>query len=114
MKSISLRIRKEYFDAIVRGEKTVEYRRNSPYWQKRLLGMSFEEYASVMSSASDIFHFKDKPSEPMVAVFICGKRVHRRKIVAIERLKTPDWFSEQGKNDVDTEMCFAIHLGREL
>jgi hypothetical protein len=111
MKSVVFRIRKEYFDAIVSGDKTVEYRKNSPYWQKRLLGMTADEYAEVIGFADSTFPFKDKPREPMVAVFVCGKRIHRREIMAIERLKTPSWFSSQGQRDVDTETCFAIHLG---
>lgn len=89
MTSLVFRIRKQYFDAIVKGEKTVEFRRDSPYWRKRIIG---------------------KPA--YTAVFICGKQVHRRKIIDITRLPTPDGFSEQGKQDVDTTMCFAIHLGQ--
>ena len=53
MTSAVFRIRKRYFDAIVSGKKTVEFRKDSDYWRKRL-----------------------KPSLD-TAVFICGKRVHR-------------------------------------
>jgi len=88
-KSLLLRIRKQYFDAIVSGEKTTEFRKDSDFWRKRILGAD-------------------------VAIFICGKRVHRRKILSIGRIKTPEWFSEQGKKDVDTPTCLAICLGSEL
>ena len=91
MKSIVFRIRKPYFDAIVSGEKTVEFRRHSPFWEKRIKGTGVE-----------------------VAVFICGKRVHRRKITYVQLIDTPTWFSEQGKKDVDTPQCYAIYLGEEI
>lgn len=87
LKSAVFRIRKEYFDAIVSGDKTIEYRKDSPFWRKRLF------------------------ASPQIAVFICGKRVHRREITDIYLMNTPSDFSEQGKSDVPTEMCFAIHLG---
>jgi len=92
MKSLVLRIRKRYFDAIVSGEKTVEFRRDSEFWRKRIIGKADVE----------------------IATFICGKRVHRRKITSIHRIKTPSWFSEQGKKDVDTSLCFVINLGGEV
>lgn len=89
------RIRKCYFDAIVSGEKRTEFRPDSPFWQKRIDGKGIDE------------------NEEWVAVFICGKRVHRRKITLIQRIETPNWFSEQGKKDVDTPTCYAIHLGEK-
>lgn len=92
MKSVVFRIRKQYFDAIVRGEKTVEYRRDSMFWLRRLA----------------------PNPKPDVAVFICGKRVHRRKIIKIDHPLTPSNFSEQGKKDVSTRFCWAIHLGESL
>lgn len=88
-KSLVFRIRKQYFDAIVSGEKKVEYRKDSEYWRKRILNAN-------------------------IAVFICGKRVHRRRILQVQRIKTPDWFSEQGQKDVDTTTCLAFYLGSEL
>jgi hypothetical protein len=90
MTSLVFRIRKRYFDAIVSGEKRVEYRRASQFWRKRIVG---------------------KGETLDTAVFVCGKQVHRRKITEIEQIKTPSWFSEQGQKDVDTPTCFAIYLG---
>lgn len=93
MTSLVFRIRKRYFDAIVSGEKTTEFRRASPFWKKRIVG----------KEALD------------TAVFICGKQVHRRKITMIQEVNTPSWwFSEQGNKDVDTPTCYAIHLGEIL
>jgi len=116
-KKLVFRIRKRYFEAIKQGEKTVEYRKNSPFWQKRVFGMTKEEYAEV-TGVADESPFKWIVEKyfihPLVAVFVCGRRVHRREILAVERLKTPDWFSQQGQKDVDTPMCLAFHLGEEV
>lgn len=57
--SVSFRIRRVWFDAIVAGTKTVEVRADKPYWRE------------VQARG------------PSVAVFVCGKDVHRRRITAI-------------------------------
>ena len=93
MTSLVLRIRKPYFDAIVSGEKRTEFRKASPFWKKRIHGAGLELDT---------------------AVFICGKQVHRRKIMMIQEIETPSWFSEQGQKDVDTPTCYAIHLGPQI
>ena len=36
MKILHLNLYRKYFDAILKGEKTIEYRDFSPYWSKRL------------------------------------------------------------------------------
>ena len=61
IKKVSFRIRKQYYDAIVCGEKTEELRQLKQFWVDRL--------------------FCDEP--PQEAVFVCGNHVHRRKIEAI-------------------------------
>jgi len=86
--NIVLRVRKKYFDAVVRGEKTIDYRKDSKYWARRLV--------------------RNPP--PDVAVFVCGKRVHRRKILSREFVETPKTLSEQERKDVPTSYCWAIHL----
>lgn len=93
MKQFSFRIRRRYFDQIVSAEKQIEYRRDSPFWRARL---------------GDIY------DEKAIAVFICGKRVHRRWILSVRLMLTPETFSEQGKQDVDTTHCWAIRLGAEI
>lgn len=35
-------LKSEYFDAILRGEKTEEFRRVTPYWSKRLEGRTYD------------------------------------------------------------------------
>jgi len=92
LKSVVFRVRKQYFDAIISGEKTVEYRKDSSFWLRRLA----------------------PNPKPDVAVFLCGKRVHRRRITYITRSLTPYDFSEQGKKDVPTRFCWAIRLGEEV
>ena len=61
-KQVMLRIRREYFDAIVSGEKTEELRKDSSRWAW-LLG----------------------EAPPDVARFVCGKDTHLRKIERIFR-----------------------------
>ena len=95
-KRISLRIRKIYFDQIVAGTKIVELRKHNEFWRKRLL----------------------EGEKPKVAVLICGKRIHRRKIIHItegqpEKILRRQ-LSEQDKSDVGEEICYAIWLGEEI
>ena len=92
LKSVSLRVRKCYFDQIVKGDKKVELRKLIDWWSKRLHGAQ-------------------------IAVFVCGKRVHRRKILCVA-FEDPEAIlgrplSEQGKKDVPGDRCFAIWLGEE-
>lgn len=94
LKKLVLRIRRKYFDAIVSGEKTTEFRKDSVFWRKRIDGKGVE-------------------GEPWIAVFISGLRVHRREITLIQKIDTPE-FSEQGKKDVSTPKCYAIHLGKTV
>lgn len=96
MTSLVFRIRKKYFDLIVEGHKNVEYRKDSPYWRKRF---RFNPEWPILHDL------------PKVAVFICGKRVHRREIEDVHYVRTPSTFSEQGKQDVPSPFCFAICLG---
>lgn len=100
MKSIVFRVRKQYFDAIVAGEKTVEYRKDSPFWRKRLGPIADKKFPGQQ--------------EQIIAVFLCGKQIHRRLITEVHQIRTPDNFSEQGKKDVSTELCYAVYLGEEV
>ena len=42
MKTLHLNLYRKYFDAILRGEKTMEYRDITPYWSKRLEGRHYD------------------------------------------------------------------------
>lgn len=103
-KSVSFRIRRVYFDQIVAGTKKEELRSNTPFWRVRLFG-------SYINPPFPPF------KQPEIAVFICGKDVHRRKIVGIETAKPEEVLrrplSKQGKRDITTRMAFVIKLGEE-
>lgn len=98
---LSFRIRKIYYDQIVAGTKTVEVRRNTPFWKTRV-GRALGELLN---------------GDPVVCVFICGKEVHRRCLeriwyydIAAEALGRPP--SEQGLKDVGEGLVFGFHLGK--
>ena len=111
MKKLSFRIRKKYFDAIVKGEKTVEYRRNSSFWRIRVANLLTDPETTFPITIGLNYLSMNVDA---IAVFISGKRIHRRKILNIALQKTPDNFSDQGRKDIDTGSCFAFHLGAAL
>lgn len=94
MKKVSFRIRRRYYDLIVKGIKTEEIRTDKPYWSW-LLG----------------------EDPPQVATFVCGKDVHRRNITRIYKddpekvLGRP--LSSQGQQDVLSNPAIIIELGAE-
>jgi len=104
-KCFVFRIRRRYYEDIVSGKKKVEYRRDSPFWESRIVPGTVQSGKSLIALPI---------SQKFIAVFICGKQVHRREITLIERIETPEYFSDQGKKDVDTATCFAFHLGKEV
>ena len=96
MKKVSFRIRKTYFNQIVAGTKPFELRSYTPFWIKRLLW--------------------NPP--PRIAVFVCGSKTHQRWIKKIKVGKPVEFLgrdlSEQGEQDISTELCIATYLGKEL
>jgi len=96
--NLVFRIRTQYFNAILNGSKTIEYRRDSCFWQKRI------------KKLEKVSNREAWMPENLMAVFICGRRIVRKRIIYIERISTPENFSEQGKKDVDTKTCLAFHL----
>ncbi len=96
VKRVSFRIRRRYFDLIVKGEKKEEIRTDKPYWRKMLLG--------------------EHP--PEIAIFVCGKEVHRRWIRGKPYLADPEKvlgrpLSEQGIKDVLTNPAIITPLGEQ-
>ena len=95
------RIRKPYFDAIVSGDKKEELKALSPYWLRRLI--ETENPANVMK-------------------FVCGKRVHSRKITKIFKGKAKTILGrpirEQGRKDLQLDehdgYCIVVKLGEEV
>ena len=94
------RIRKPYFDAIVSGEKGEELKALSPYWIRRLI---------------------ETDNPPNVIKFICGKRVHSRKItkIFIDKPKTILGRPISGQGRIDLQLdehsgyCIVVKLGEE-
>ena len=82
------RIRKPYFDAIVSGDKKEELKALSPYWIRRLI---------------------ETENPPNIMKFICGKRVHSRKIAKI--------FKDKAKTilgGVKCEHCGTLYTEKEF
>lgn len=99
--AILFTVRKPYFDAIVAGVKTSEVRRKTERW------------STVLQHALVSREF----GEPVVAVFQCGRQIHRRLVVdyrvaeraylALGREPSP-----QGRQDVGDGPVIAFKLGR--
>jgi hypothetical protein len=117
-KKLVFRIRKSYFDAIIKGDKNIEYRRDIHYWQIRIANLFPDHFQQKFFDTEAIFRVYGKDGvhgkDEIEGVFICGKRKHSRLVLIIERIHTPSFFSKQGKKDVDTKNCLAFHLGREV
>src|SRR5437879_4891623 len=99
---VVFRIRLEYFDQIVRGEKKVEIRAATPRWTRivnRILAL---------------------PNGcPTMGVFVCGRRTHRREIVNVgAAMSAEDVFgrklSPQGEKDIGLGPVFTFELGDEM
>ncbi len=61
MANLQLAVKSEYFDAMIRGEKTEEYRLVNDYWKKRLVN---HEYGSLIitKGAELMFRMTDMKS----------------------------------------------------
>lgn len=47
MANLQLAVKGEYFDAMIRGEKTEEYRLCNDYWKKRLVNRKYDRLMAV-------------------------------------------------------------------
>jgi hypothetical protein len=88
-------VRRNYFDAIVWGEKRNEVRRATSRW---------------LTVAAN---------QPKEAVFLCGKKVHRRRIISIEVMETAEKAlgrkpSPQGLKDIGDGKVVVFNLGHEI
>jgi len=115
---LMFRIRRQYFDAIVAGTKTVEYRRKSPFWDQRVNRVLSDKAKYLVlnphlgRSVSVTLDLSEVASEKIVGVFVCGPRTHRRIVTGIGLQFTESMnFSRQGRRDVDTPECYSFHLG---
>lgn len=97
---LSFRTRKVYFDQIVAGIKTAEVRRASYFWKPRALRARYELVNG----------------ESVIGVFVCGKAVHRRRIMRVEVLRNAELAlgrppSEQGRADLGEGAVYKFTLG---
>ena len=91
-------VRKPYFDAIVAGTKNEEIRRATKRWE------------TVMD------HLFPPPLGGNIGVFLCGRSVHRRKIVDVEECPSAEThldrpLSKQGRKDIGTGPVIVFLLG---
>lgn len=96
MKILHLTLKRKWFDLIASGKKTVEYRKYTPYWEKRLVGKGFTE-----------IHFRNGYSKD--APFM---RVRCESIVNVPSYGGPLLKPENGEELEDWQ--FAIVLGPVL
>jgi hypothetical protein len=116
-KNLFLILKKEWYEKIAAGEKRIEYREYSRYWEKRLLCerevvgyIKFKKQARM--SPLPVRRVVRRAKEFGTVEFQCGYR-HSRKyprlkfhILKIELIKTPSIV----KDTVRTEYCFAIYF----
>jgi len=113
---LSARVRRVYYDAIVRGEKTTEFRADKAFWSTRVhsLMREHEHDGSLTVGERVVFH-EPRPS----LVLVCGHEKHEREIVSLA------WFtsaeeglgrepSEQGRQDLGEGPVYGFDLGRTL
>lgn len=61
MGNISTTIKKIYMDKILSGEKTSEYKANTPFWNKRLI-----KYINRLTD-----------EDPLIITFLCGQKSYK-------------------------------------
>ena len=99
--NLSFRVRREYFDAIVSGKKDREIRKINAFWARRVVAME-----RAMNR-----------HEKIVATFVCGKDVHRRRVYGFRTYvdasnalgREP---SKQGLEDLGDGPVYAFLLGK--
>ncbi len=96
---VSLRVRRRYYNAIVAGFQLVELRRRTPFWEARLEKIRLGKATAI-------------------AVFLCGKRTHRRRITEVRVGYAYQFLgrepTEQGRKDIGDGLVYAIFLGEEV
>lgn len=94
-KILHLTVKKQWFDLIACGEKTVEYRTAKPYWFRRLIKNTG---IAIIFHSFDEIHFRNGYSKnaPFMRV--------RHRHTEIKEIENPD-------NGVN-EHCFCIELGK--
>lgn len=73
MRHVHLRVRRRSFNAIRDGHKLIVIRRHSPYWEARLEMIRLGKAHAI-------------------AVFFCGRLVHRRHITSVQDVGDGDGY----------------------
>jgi hypothetical protein len=68
------RIRKRYFDQIVAGTKTIEYRRDTSFWHTRIINLFYKLNFGFYPVANPNVLFTGPIISDAEAIFICGKQ----------------------------------------
>ena len=105
MKTLTLSLKKKWYDMIASGEKKEEYRERTPYWHKRLCNLVWEDVDRYYK----IKHFD-------AVTFTLGyprkDDMERRMTFRIERIAVgggkPEWGAEPYKS------YFIIRLGERI
>lgn len=95
--TLVFRISREVWDAMEKGEKTVEYRDNTTFWERRMRMVAYLNQGPA----------------PIRAMFLCGKRktvygVSEIRLIFAEQVPRP-W-----DKYVNTEKVWAVELGRRI
>ncbi|MDD5263879.1 MAG: hypothetical protein PHU43_03485 [Candidatus Bipolaricaulis sp.] len=109
------RVKKAYYEQIVAGTKTTEFRAQTPYWQKVLSSLNkfferaFGWKAWLQTDRSEPWTAE---VEGITAIFItCLKgQSHTRQVTAIGQISTPT----ELKQLINTPKCYTFYLGAEV
>lgn len=98
--NLVFRVRSSYFDQIIKGTKTAEIRKINRFWAKR----------AVKAEAAL------EAKEGVIAHFLCGRAVHRRRVVDFDIASTAAEAlgrepSEQGRKDLGDGPVYIFKLG---
>ena len=102
---LDLVLKSKWFEKIKSGEKTVEYRKVKPYWQKRIYPLIDGEFSFPIVYPGDGLKRGAKVH------FSRGYTRHEQMLFMIDKIKIMS-----GKNtDLHVnELVFAIHLGDRI
>lgn len=104
MKTLHLVLKHKWYDKIVSGEKTSEYRECKPYWNKRLIG-----YKHIRVHSSFI------PTSMQFNIAYQTVIFHKGYTNETMEFKINGLFLIQNiQNDLNSPCCWEIKLGKRL
>jgi len=119
MKKVSFRVRRIYYDQFANGTKHEELRALKLYWLKILRPIIPKKFITHPLIRQWISSKKPKGLQPKIAVIhTSGQPTLCFKIVATwvdepERILGRP-LSEQGKEDIPTELCIVTRIGERI